>query len=250
MEDRKYVVTVMPHYGDVNPESAKSFWCFATNRQERYDHASYDAGNSLLAHTFNQCWCFALNLRRQRTVTHFAMLHADIVPNNWWLDVLLDEIERTGADMLSAIVPIKSRDGVTSTAIGDPRDSFQRRRLTMREVMKLPKTFDVADCGFPDRALFVNTGCWICDFRKPWVEKIWFQIQDRITKNEEGLFVPEVAPEDWDFSRRVAEMGGKVMATRKVKLSHFGPRGHRNDHAWGKQLDHTAAGQPLPVLVK
>ena len=71
---------------------------------------------SLLASGFNSLWCTAL----KRGVTHFAMLHADIRPDRNWLDVMLAELQRTGADLVSVVTPIKDARGLTSTGIGHP----------------------------------------------------------------------------------------------------------------------------------
>jgi len=92
---------------------------------------------SLLANCFNMLWCRALNARKQEPrLRYFAMLHADVEPQMpFWLDVLLHELESNKADMVSAVVPIKTRQGLTSTAIGDSFDPWcPVRRLTMKEV--------------------------------------------------------------------------------------------------------------------
>lgn len=102
-------------------------------------------------------------------LTHLVSLHNDVVPEVGWIDILMDELERTGADFLSAVLPIKDLNGLSSTAIDSTDDPFcVERRLTMSEVHSLPETFTAADCGYPDRPLLVNTGCWIMDFTKDW----------------------------------------------------------------------------------
>ncbi len=68
---------------------------------------------SLLALNFNTLWCRALNLRRKRRVDYFAMLHADIEPEEGWLDALVGELEAHSADVFSAVVPIKEDRGLT-----------------------------------------------------------------------------------------------------------------------------------------
>ena len=241
----------MPHYGPIEAEAAKMFWCASADadRCERLDAVNYSS--SLLALAFNTLWCMALNLREERGYTHFAMLHADIVPEPNWVHTLLEELEAHKADVVSAVIPIKNTAGVTSTALGDPYDTFKiDRRLTMHEVDALPfDTFDADALGYPERALLINTGCWVCDFRKPWVEHVRFTIADRIKKGDDGKFSPCVSPEDWDFSRQVRACGGRVFATRKVKARHFGPHGYPNYSAWGTaQMDHLAAGEPLRCL--
>lgn len=248
MNGKPTVFQAMPHYGVVEMESAKAFLCDAAS--DAIDTVVMNLSSSLLAHGFNQCWCYALNYRKEQPLDYFVMLHADIVPERFWIDKLVAEMVRTQADLLSCVVPIKSMHGVTSTAIAGTDPWTVERRLTMREVMQLPETFSAEDCGFPGRTLMTNTGCWIADFSKLWIEDVRFQISNRIVRKAFG-FDAEVVPEDWDFARQVAAKGGKVLATRKVALHHFGPNGFGNQTAWGScEIDHLADGKLLPVLVK
>jgi hypothetical protein len=246
MSDRPVVFQAMPHYGPIEAEAGKAFWC---NASADADTLCLNLATPLLAHGFNQCWCSALNVvRKGQRIDYFVMLHADIVPEEWWIDKLIAEMVRTGADLVSCVVPIKSAHGVTSTAIAGLDPWVVERRLTMREVMQLPETFGAADCGFPGRALMVNTGCWIADFRKPWVEQVRFQISNRIVRTAAG-FDAQVVPEDWDFARQIVELEGLVLATRKVSLAHIGPNPFRNQTAWGSyRIDHMAKGRALPPL--
>lgn len=201
---------------------------------------------SLLAFGFNSLWHQAAAAAPQHGITHFAMLHADIEPQPWWVDVLHEEMDRTGADILSVVVPIKSPEGVTSTAIGDWHDEWaQPRRLTMREVVQLPETFSANDAscgvGHPSGPLLVNTGCWMAR-RGVWWSDVCFTIRDRIAIAPDGRPMPQVIPEDWGFSRWAHQRGLKVMATRKVQLQHVGPWAWSNTHAWGT---HQSDGVPL-----
>lgn len=183
---------------------------------------------SLLNHCFNNLWATALNMR-QADLTHFAMIHSDIAPPMGWLDQLIEEQQRVGADILSAVVPIKDAHGLTSTAVG-MGDPWRRRRLSMKEVYGLPETFNANDVGGP---LLVNTGLWVCDFTKPWVEDFHFECRDRIRRRSDGEFVSEVIPEDWLASQRWNELGLSVWATRKVLVRHDGEGAYENGHAWG-----------------
>src|SRR6266581_4635118 len=66
-------------------------------------------GDAFLARNFNAAWCGALNTRSKYKWTHFCMIHADVLPHlDCWLDVLVLELERSGADLLSVVLPIKS----------------------------------------------------------------------------------------------------------------------------------------------
>lgn len=192
---------------------------------------------SLLANGFNSVWATAL----QGDYTHFAMLHADIRPEPYWVDTLLRELRSTGADLVSAVMPIKDERGLTSTAIGHPGTCWSPyRRLTMQEIMQLPATFTAADAGYPDMPLLVNTGCWLADLRNPkWKEtdeegqlKCYFTIRDRILKTENG-YICHTQPEDWFFSAKMHENGLRAVATRKVQAGHYSDFAWPNYAPWG-----------------
>jgi hypothetical protein len=209
---------------------------------------------SLLANGFNQLWCIALNNRHM--LSHFLMLHSDIVPTDaGFVKILLDEMEQVGADVLSAVVPLKSETGITSTAIipdlawahALSETVSGRRRLTMQELERMPQTFDAAmvaeglEMDGAEPALLVNTGMLLVDLRKPWVERVHFTINDALWQRADGKFVCDVEPEDWFFSSRAAEEGARVWATRKVKVEHVGSKGYSNQGAWGT-LEHDVIG--------
>lgn len=209
-----------------------------------------NACNSLLAHGFNLLWAEALARRKTDGVTHFAMLHGDVAPQRYWLDTLWEEITRLQADIVSAVIPIKSPGGLTSTGISSLADPWIVRRLTMTEIMDLPETFDInllrrAETAGADDELVVNTGCWIADLRKPWVDAVdergrlqcYFTIDDEVVRDAEGRYTASVAPEDWNFSRMVktASSEAKIYATRKVLIHHKGEASYPNNVVWGEE---------------
>lgn len=181
---------------------------------------------------------------REQGVTHFAMLHDDIQPADGWIDTLLEEMNRVDADIISVVVPLKENSGLTSTAIDT--DPWRPRRLTMREVAKLPETFngwDARNLGLGSDhlselwpCLLVNTGCWICKFTDEWAERAFFHVRDKIIRVN-GHFEPRVAPEDWEFSRWAHNEGLKVYATTKVHLTHSGTAQFQNWGSWGQETD-------------
>jgi len=209
----------------------------------RFDIAPGVAWTSLLPYTFNLLWAGFLNMRRDRPVKYVAMIHDDIRPQDGWLDVLVDELERTNADMVSAVVPIKDNRGITSTGVDDTGDEWNPRRLSMTEVFMLPETFGDADLGFP---VLLNTGLWVARFDRPWVENVNFRQGDKI-ECINGQWVPQTRPEDWDFSRQLRSHGCKLMATRKVRLTHERAEWH-NTAPWGKWQSDEDTGKPLAVL--
>ena len=203
-------------------------------------------GTSALPRCFNYLLCDAANHARNYPVTHLAMLHDDVGPDgDDWLDVLLDEMERTGADMVSAVVPIKDTHGLTSTAVDNPDDPWVVRRLTLREVFALPETFAAADVPWnaDGGCLLANTGCWVARFDLGWIEPFLdparrgdgqsgFRFLNRVIKDPSGDYVGQDIPEDWDFARQMHALGRRVVCTRKVPLAHGHPLWH-NRCVWG-----------------
>jgi hypothetical protein len=231
----KSVLLAVPHYGELAPEALPglAFPSLAGDVRVKIQ----TNGASLLAHNFNRLWCAALNQRRTLGLTHFAMHHADIGAEVGWLDTLLAEQARVGADLLSVVVPIKDGRGVTSTGWQDPI-TLDITRLTLQEIHDLPVTFRAEDLGRAAQPwLMVNTGLWICDFTQPWVEEACFEVRDRIVRGGDGLYRANVLSEDWNFAGWCAGRGLKVFATRAVSVGHFGRCCYRNDAPWG-QWDH------------
>lgn len=191
--------------------------------------------SSLLCYGFNSAWCMALNHRKDG-ITHFAMLHNDIQPEDGWIDTLIAEADKHEADIVSCVVPLKNNSGITSTAIDT--DYFHPRRLTIRETASLPETFSAEDVPWSGvNMLLVNSGCWICRFTAPWVDRVCFSIEDRIERMPDGTFEPRVVSEDWNFSRFAHREDLKVMATTKVKLTHVGVAPFPNYGEWGQAAD-------------
>lgn len=204
---------------------------------------------SLLGYVFNRLWAMALNARRIFRVTHFAMVHADVEPVSGWLDVLVNEQRRLGADVISTVIPFKTGSGLTSTGLGDPNAlrndagiSGDSRRLTMREVFDLPETFSAADTNQPGSVLLLNTGCWVADLTKPWVDardergraRFKFTIYDDVLFDTTGTAHAETRGEDWNASYLLHDLGCRVFATRKVQVEHHGGFAYSNWPAWGE----------------
>ncbi len=194
--------------------------------------------SSLLPDAFNALMVEALNYRDPETdesPTHFVMLHGDIAPENWWLDTMLEEIERTGVGILSAVVPIKSLElDDTSTAVGRLNKRFSKfQRMTTADTLKLPETFFPSDvCEGNDR-LLLNTGLMVVDLRQDWVRP-WFatggfRFETDCWQTENGTWRHLTLPEDWLFSFDAQEKYGvKVAATTKVRVIHYGEAGFAN----------------------
>jgi len=242
-----------------------------------------DKVSSALCENFNSLWGLALTTKTgKRPCSHFAMIHDDIEPRRdvFWLDVLMDEMRRTGADVMSAVSPIKDPLGKTSTAVGDADNAWDNRRLMIKELAapivmdesgspigksesdeperpRLPETFGIDelvewDPTLEGKCLLMNTGLWLADLSKPWVNDVCFETCQRLTIGDDGARHSWFAPEDWLFARQLAHWGAKVMATTKVPLIHWGDAAPWPcPGEWGNETDeeftaHLAADVPPP----
>lgn len=207
-------------------------------------------GSSALTFNFNNLWAEAINRRLDgEPFDVFAMIHTDIAPQAAdWLDKLLEIFDRTNADVLSVIVPIKDSKGLTSTALDTSR--WTPRRLTMTEVYELPKTFDGQYVQERFGAqLLLNTGLMVVRLTESWALEVCFHIDNCITRGRDGRFAAFFEPEDWKFSRWCNARGLKLVATREVIVGHLGGVAYTNDGPWGSMavdsinLTNSALGQ-------
>jgi len=192
---------------------------------------------SLPTSAFNALLCEALNANEAGDgVTHFAMLHADLAVDGFWLDTLMDVMEERDADLVSAVNAIKDARRLTSSGVALPAYAWKPlRRFTMYELVRWPMTFDAAQIGYEGFVLLHNTGCWLADLRRPVFHeadergelRAFFTVNDRIVRKN-GKWAAEVEPEDWFFSRRLFDLGAKTIVTRRVLTCHFGMEEHDN----------------------
>jgi hypothetical protein len=231
---KKHIRLGMPGYGNLTAGAAQGF--YRASRRPEHQLLLWSLSSSLLALNFNRLWCWALNESKQGQCDYFAMQHSDIEPEEWWLDKLIDELEAKNLDVLGVVAPLKGVEGTTSTALASDRENAQWRplcRLTMKEIYRLPETFTSEDVGHP---LMLNTGLWVCKFRREWAEQCHFEINDEICYDpKKGIYFPVNEPEDWHFSRQLHELGLRVGCTRVVKLGHRGEMVYGNTRGWGEQ---------------
>jgi hypothetical protein len=245
----------MPLYGSADPAAMlAAFGPGYASKGMHFDYAPQYVKCSALTNNFNRLWATAL-VNAPAGVTHFAMLHGDVCPPVGFLDTLwgIQELIPDCA-VISAVIPLKTlaTPGLTSTAIGDPNDTWhEKRRLTLTEIHeKLPETFEIADCiaadlAAPGDVLLVNTGCMLVDLRRSWVRataedgslRAFFTIRDRLLPMPNGQIEVQFEPEDWAFSRMAKAAGEKVYATRAVCPSHAGGHRYESAYAWGLPTD-------------
>lgn len=190
-------------------------------------------GNSVvisgsLPHAFNSLLAAGLDARDAGKVTHFAMLHDDVAPRGPWITQLWRAMRVSGADLVSAVVPIKEEPpGRTSTAVGDRSDDWLvNRYIWLGERATLPATFGQDDVCLPTEVLLVNTGCWLADLCKPWWDEFaeagGFNQASRIVRGPDGARASEFEPEDWRMSRFLEARGCRICCTWDVPLRHGG----------------------------
>lgn len=198
------------------------------SRNHKFDVGTVDSSATCV--TFNRLWINALELYEAGKITHFLMYHSDIVAEEYFLDKMIDIMERTKADVLSAIVPIKDQQGMTSTAmdepVGDVDPYWRVRRLTMKEVHHMEPTFT-------DPKLLLNTGLMLVDMSKAWTKDAYFTFEDKIIWHH-GRRVAVCMPEDWGFSRMAKKLGATLWATREVPILHYGETSYPNQIPWGQ----------------
>lgn len=241
MSNEVVFVGIPSYDGNVNGSSLMSIQ-YASSRTP---HMRAINTCSLLANGFNVLYCLALNNRTTNGLTHFCMLHADIVPiDHDWLDTMMDEMQQYGLKALSVAMPIKNEMGLTSTALDMshdrdllPNHTWPARRLTIREISRMPETFTAADAvkglawwkHTDDPTLLINTGLLLIDIRESWAEQLCFTINDSIVKLENGQFCAFVEPEDWNLSKQLKALGVPYGVTRKVRCNHVGSHYYAND---------------------
>lgn len=220
---------------------------FASHQMTAGDHqVSFDRmDSSACCATFNHLLLKALDAHRRGEADYFLLWHSDVVPEQNFLDKMIRIAKEKGAEIVSAIIPIKDVNGLTSTALDEPVGDmplyWRVRRLTMAEVMERPATWT-------DEKLLVNTGLLLVDLSKPWVNEIFFHFDDAIITHH-GRRMPVVMPEDWMFSRDARKLGCKSMwVTREVAVNHFGITNFPNTKAWG--VMRTDAFPPTPPDIK
>lgn len=238
-----------PTYGEeLNAGTARGLWLHATRRED-VQLAVATRSSSLIPGSCNTLWCEALNNREPMGIGWFAMLHADIEPEPYWLDKLLSLAETRRADMISVCVPIKDDRGVTSTAIASGDERTQFCRLTQRQLWHpdFPETFDIYDCAnalerlpdplriahVPRFGLRLNTGCMLVRLKPEFCDgSVYFDNLDWIERHN-GLWRARDISEDWRFSQKIEHAGGKLVATRAVRVIHKGIAAFPNDKPWG-----------------
>ncbi len=191
---------------------------------------------------FNECWCDLINLAKAGRCDLGAMVHADIVPQEWWLDPLAEVLTTHSAHVVSAVVPKRDLTGCLSCGVGNPEQPMGvHRHMTLYEAFKLPETFGSADFGYPGWPLLFNSGCMLIDLRDGLLATTnpdgslfcWFNFVKEYGQRADGTFgLRGARSEDYWFASQAHALGAKCFCTRKVQLYH-GSRWCNNYAPWG-----------------
>jgi hypothetical protein len=207
-------------------------------------------GISLLANNFNRLFISAW----EGGFDYLVLLHSDIgvhppLPGQSWVSRLVQLTRDYEVAACSAVVPIKSMDGLTSTALQLRQDTpYAMRRLAMMELRELPETKVTRKvlCDLfgvlPEVAgpLLVNTGCLCIDLRRyDWAGAKWpgFKIVDELAWNTTCVPAAFVEPEDWNFSRWMHDKGWPYCATTEIVVDHHGSLIYSSCGNWGRPAD-------------
>lgn len=230
----KRILIAQPSSGRVEPEASRALTMATKNGLDgQIEVAVSRPRSSLLSHAFNLSVAHALNDKYD----YWCLLHEDIWPDDYWLDLLLQQMHTHDLDAIHAVSPIKDTRGVTSTAVAYSGDRYAPvRRITTTELQNLPVTFGIDELRQsldPDAdRLLPNTGClllcadtWLKDFPG-------FTIHDRVIRAGDEWGV-DVCSEDWNFGHWCAENSVAVGGTRAVKIYHLGRHGYTSACGWG-----------------
>lgn len=225
--EKNTFIAIPSHNGDVRGELIGAVVEASQGRRVCVGFHKY----SKLTQNFNMLLCEAINRGEH---THFAMLHADIFPAQGWLTRMHDIMERTGADILSVVMPLKNDKGLTSIGLCEEETvPLKVKRLTMNEIYQREETFT-------DPHIIVNTGLMLINLKAPFMSHVGrglqFRVTDQILKLDDGRLHAYGGSEDWLFSLDARGLGAKIFVTREVSAAHIGGASWPNDHAWGTTL--------------
>ena len=215
------VFLALPNSGSVDPRLASSLPAVSTKR----DVIIHACTSSILVNTFNEQWCTMLNTP---DISHFAMQHSDVGTEHYWLDTLIDELEKHDLDILSCVIAIKDDSGETSTGVLKENKGVDR--LSLAQIKTLPVTFTEEDMQTVAKGqLLLNTGLWVAKYGEWMKDFPGFHQTSFINCNPDTKKYEVISfSEGWNFSLWTAKKGLKLAATSLLKVDHYGMKGWPN----------------------
>jgi hypothetical protein len=186
---------------------------------KKYETLPLVAAGCEIAGNRNALLCQALN-KREEGFTRMAMIDYDVAPERDppWLDTLMAEMSQVDADMISVACPLRF-DGIRKHSNIAREAPTGVERYSMKEIFGLPPTFTSPE-------LLCGAGLILVRIDRPWAEQLYFEQQSKIGKNARGEWGVQPFGEDFQFTKLVRSLGGKVFVTRKVQLYHGTPENH------------------------
>lgn len=176
---------------------------------------------SVLPSVFNMAWLEAT----ENDFDYFAMIHADVWAQPGWLDRMIQILDETGSDLVSAVLRIKTHERLTSTGVD--RRGQPTVNLTVADIEKLPAVFgedDVRELYADATTVLHNTGLFVARMCSPWVKE-WrgFTMASTILREPKGARVVQNS-EDWLMARDMAAMTPrpKVRIVSALRTLHYG----------------------------
>ena len=226
------VFLAQPHCNDLEPRSVQAA-NMCVDGADGIEVFAMRPCFSLLPYNFNR----ALAEARNHRVDYFAMLHSDVSAQPGFLTKMIEDIGT--ADIIHAPVRLKDNSGNTSTAVAYTDNKWQRRRrITVKELKKLPQVFGIDDCrsiygdGY---CLLPNTGCLLMG-RESYNAFPGFHESDRLVCVN-GRWEALAVSEDYNLGYWAAANGYTVKGTKNVITKHCGTKWYSTEETCGHETD-------------
>lgn len=230
MKDEKRLVylAVPTHTGEIAMQTARSLIQGIVNAGGRFNVMFSINCFSLLCSNFNQLWAKAVNCGAD----YFVMLHSDVGSTDpAWLVNLIDQLDHSELDALSAVVRIKGDQMDTSTALYTPQGIERIPVADFRDLPPIIKQHHITR-KYGDKVLLINTGMLAIRLKQDWAQDFCFTIEDNVTKTDEGLVTLQIS-EDWYMSLWFEARGIPYGCTQLI------PTLHQGVNVWAMGVDYS-----------
>lgn len=281
MSEKYKILVLVPGSGQLCVEAARMSQHF-THPRFGHECKTFDVCHG--GPNFSNAFTFALNAALHEGYTHAFVQHTDVgvrpyegaphgsmevEPGYYLGDCLLEDMDRVGADAISAPIAHKDDRFLSMVAIGTSDPWSTQRRFSATEIAMMPPLFCAASIGYQGYALLHGTGCMLLDLRREiWQKKVQTEdgvlhspfafnyVEDIIWDQAEGKWKIRASGEDWGFWRACWQHGVMSWCSSRVTIEHFGMKGWSGKASpkdgvawligsWGDQGDQKADNEPL-----